>query len=54
MLSTIIYKHGFSDNVQDLTSCFYTKNLDLEDSFCIPLTVQADGAWLGMGFLLFR
>ncbi|OAR00331.1 hypothetical protein LLEC1_02057 [Akanthomyces lecanii] len=48
MLSLIIDKHGFSSNIGDLTSCYYTKNNDLEDSFCAPFTVSTDGPWIGM------
>lgn len=48
MLSLIIDKHGFSSNIRDLTSCYYTKNNDLEDSFCAPFTVSTDGPWIGM------
>ncbi|TQV95757.1 corA-like mg2+ transporter protein domain-containing protein [Cordyceps javanica] len=46
MLSLIIDKHGFSANLRDLTSCYYTKNNDLEDSFCVPFTLSSDGPWL--------
>ncbi|OAA80662.1 Mg2+ transporter protein, CorA-like/Zinc transport protein ZntB [Akanthomyces lecanii RCEF 1005] len=45
MLSLIIDKHGFSSNIRDLTSCYYTKNNDLEDSFCAPFTVSTDRSW---------
>lgn len=48
MLSQIIDKHGFSSNIRELTSCYYTRNNDLEDSFCTPFKVSADGPWLGI------
>lgn len=47
MLSLLIEEHGFSPHVRDLASCFYKKNLDLEDSFCMPFTLSADGPWVG-------
>ncbi|OAA64897.1 Mg2+ transporter protein, CorA-like/Zinc transport protein ZntB [Cordyceps fumosorosea ARSEF 2679] len=46
MLALIIDKHGFTPNLRNLTSCYYTKNNDLEESYCTPCTVSTDGPWL--------
>lgn len=47
MMSLIAEKHGLSDSLWTLASCFYTRNLDLEEAYCVPLTLVTNGPWLG-------
>ncbi|KAK7951620.1 uncharacterized protein PG986_007348 [Apiospora aurea] len=41
MLDFIVQKHGISPSFSELSSCFYTRNLDLEEVFGVPFTTSA-------------
>ncbi len=48
MMSAMINAHDLSPSLWNVASCFYTRNLDLEDAFCVPLTLSTTGPWIGM------
>ncbi|KAI0114529.1 hypothetical protein GGR51DRAFT_556391 [Nemania sp. FL0031] len=43
MFQFIVDHHGLDDSVNELSSCFYTRNSDLEDAYCTPLSVVQSG-----------
>lgn len=47
MLDLIVSKHEISPSFWDLPSCFYTRNLDLEEVFCIPYTESRNDSFIG-------
>jgi hypothetical protein len=38
MMDLVVSAHGIGESFWDLPSCFYTRNLDLEEVYCVPYT----------------
>ncbi len=47
MLDLVVARHDISSSFWDLPSCFYTRNLELEEGFCVPFSQSRDGPWIG-------
>lgn len=47
MMEHIVSKHGLKSAFWDVPSCFYIRNLDVEEVFCIPYTELRNGANIG-------
>ncbi|CEJ81247.1 hypothetical protein VHEMI01387 [[Torrubiella] hemipterigena] len=45
ILLSLLNGHGFSQNVYDLISCFYLRDSDSEDAYCVPFTVSSSSSW---------
>ncbi|UNI16540.1 hypothetical protein JDV02_002967 [Purpureocillium takamizusanense] len=52
MMSAVVNAHDLSPSLWQLASCFYTRNLDLEDAFCVPLTLCITGPWIEMSYTI--
>ncbi|KAK7964949.1 hypothetical protein PG996_000689 [Apiospora saccharicola] len=44
MLDFIVQKHGITPSFSELPSCFYKRNLDLEEVFSVPFTTSTQGS----------
>ncbi|KAK8124552.1 uncharacterized protein PG998_000311 [Apiospora kogelbergensis] len=44
MLDLIVQKHGIGPSFSELPSCFYTRNLELEEVFGVPFTTSTQGS----------
>ncbi|WYZ34124.1 hypothetical protein EsH8_I_000400 [Colletotrichum jinshuiense] len=44
MLELLIERLGLDESLWDLTSCFYTRNMDVEEVFCMPYTERRRGS----------
>jgi hypothetical protein len=38
MLELIVKTHSIDDSFWDLPSCFFERDLDLEETYCVPVT----------------
>lgn len=47
MLDLIVTEHNFGTPFWQLASCFYRRNLDLEEAYCIPYTELRSGPFIG-------
>ena len=47
MFDLIVSKHGISDAIYRLSSCFYTRSRDYEESFCWPCAHSEIDDWTG-------
>ncbi|KAJ6441395.1 corA-like mg2+ transporter protein domain-containing protein [Purpureocillium lavendulum] len=52
MMTAIVDAHDLSTSFWSLASCFYTRNVDLEEGFCVPLTVSTAGPWIELSYTL--
>ncbi|KAK4086526.1 hypothetical protein Purlil1_9142 [Purpureocillium lilacinum] len=52
MMSAMINAHDLSPSLWNVASCFYTRNLDLEDAFCVPLTLSTTGPWIEISYTI--
>ncbi|KAK3335228.1 hypothetical protein B0T19DRAFT_405846 [Cercophora scortea] len=44
MLDLIVARHGIDASFWELPSCFYTRNLDVEEVYCVPYTETRHGS----------
>jgi len=47
MIDLLVSQHDINPSFWDLPSCFYTRNLDLEEVFCVPYTETRNGGFIG-------
>jgi hypothetical protein len=47
MMDSIVSRHGIGASFSQLATCFYTRTMELEETFCIPLAVRRTGSVLG-------
>lgn len=47
MIDLIAEKHDLDPSFWDLPSCFYSRNINVEDAFCIPYSQTRNGPWIG-------
>ncbi|KAI0514629.1 hypothetical protein F5B22DRAFT_656612 [Xylaria bambusicola] len=52
MLDFIVSHHDLNDSVYGISSCFYTRNLDLEDLYCAPLSIVQSGDVIDISYTL--
>ncbi|PFH62085.1 hypothetical protein XA68_15176 [Ophiocordyceps unilateralis] len=52
MLKTVADTHGLGTAFWDLVSCFYRRNLDVEEAFCVPLTRDVEGGCVEIAYSL--
>ncbi|KAI0909263.1 hypothetical protein F4823DRAFT_625011 [Ustulina deusta] len=52
MFKFIIDHHGLNESAYELSSCFYTRSLDLEDAYCAPLSIVRSGDFLDISYTL--
>jgi hypothetical protein len=47
MLDMIVSRHGINQSFWQIPSCFYTRVIDLEETYCVPLVVEVNGSITG-------
>jgi hypothetical protein len=47
MLDLIVAKNSISSQFWDLPSCFYRRNLEVEEVFCVPYSETREGPITG-------
>lgn len=47
MLELIAVKHDLNPSFWDVVACFYSRNRELEETFCLPYTQHRDGTSVG-------
>ncbi|KAI1126467.1 hypothetical protein F5Y10DRAFT_293852 [Nemania abortiva] len=52
MFQFIVDHHDLYDSVHDISSCFFTRNLDLEDIYCAPLSLAQSGDLVDTSYTL--
>ncbi|KAH8697601.1 hypothetical protein BGW36DRAFT_427557 [Talaromyces proteolyticus] len=50
MLDLIVAKHGISSSIWDVPSCFYRRNREVEEVFCVPYTESRDGSIIEVSY----
>jgi hypothetical protein len=54
MLETIVEVHGIDPSFWELPSCFYQRDDDFEDVFCVPYTMLRKGSIIGSVLVSFK
>jgi hypothetical protein len=47
MLDLIVAENDISSQFWDLPSCFYRRNIEVEEAFCVPYTETKEGPIIG-------
>lgn len=47
MLEVIVEEHSLGPSLWELSSCFYLRNQELEETFCLPYTHHTNGSSIG-------
>ncbi|KAI0910059.1 hypothetical protein F4823DRAFT_387152 [Ustulina deusta] len=52
MFEGIVKHHGLNQSAYELSSCFYTRNLNREEAFCVPLSLARTGSSIDISYTM--
>lgn len=50
MMELLIDGFELGESLWELASCFYVRNMDVEEVFCMPFTERRTGSVVGMSY----